>query len=148
MNFIYDVSKEPDPSKDGGVLENLSAEELDMMVSYLIAAKSGTPLFSGEQRERIQEICDRYAAHEVTMGHCEFIVASGLRHGFDFEQALLGLRLGLSHEYDTREYFTVSDISRITGETPEEIESYMREHERELLESGQLAKVSFVDPRK
>ena len=148
MNFFYDISKEPEPSKDGDVLGDLSAEELDAIVSNLIAAKSGKQLFSGEQCERIQEICDRYVAHGVTMGQCEFIVASGLRHGFDFEQALLGLRMGLSHEYHTHEYFTVTDISRITGERPEEIESYVREHEQELFETEQLARVSFIDPRK
>lgn len=147
-NYIYDVSKELEPSKDGGsVLENLDAEEIGAMITYLTAAKNGKPLFNGEQHERIKEVCGRYAAYGVTIGQCEFIVASGLRHGFDFGQALLGLRLGLSHEYGTHEYFTVTDISSMTGETPEQVESYMREHERELYETGQLAKVSFIDPR-
>lgn len=144
---LYDVHKENELTSAGEQHDILTPDEANKLAEMLIAVHNGEHLLTAAQREKLKPICDRYADHGVTMAECEYIVAGGMLRGFDFELSVIGLRLGLSNEYHTHEYFTSADVSRMTGETPEQVEQYIQEHETELYENGCIAKMSFVDPR-
>lgn len=43
------------------------------------------------------------------------MVNSGVEHGFTRRASLLGVKLGLAHEFGKYEYFTAEDVAEIFG---------------------------------
>lgn len=95
-------------------------------------------------KSELSDICRRYSKYGVTIGECIPLIQSGIERGLTPAAALIGLRLELANVFGKHEYFTAADVSEITGKTPGQLESYIKEHEEELYNSGQIAKVSCL----
>lgn len=95
-------------------------------------------------KQELHNICRRYSKHGVTMRECTAIIRSGIDCGLTPAAALIGLRLELARAYGEHEYFTAADVAEVTGEQPEHIEQYIKEHEEELYNSGHIARISFL----
>lgn len=55
------------------------------------------------------------------------LVDEGVEKGFSRKAALLGVKLGLAHEYGAHEYFSMEDVGEIFGISTNEAQSFMTE---------------------
>lgn len=95
-------------------------------------------------KKELSDICRRYSKHGVTMQDCTALIRSGIECGLTPAAALIGLRLELANVFGEHEYFTAADVAEVTGEQPDHVEQYVKEHEEELYNSGHIARMSFL----
>lgn len=86
-------------------------------------------MIGGEQvniNEEIKALAARYADCGIT----EAIIQNMMEKNpgeLDERAKLIGLRLALGMEFNRQEYFSLSDIAHISGQTPEEALKMMRD---------------------
>lgn len=99
-----------------------------------------------ETGKKLEEIAERYAKYGITLTDCINIYNSGLERGISEESAVIGLRLGLSHNFHEHEYFTSEDVAVITGETVEQVNQRIEDNKEELMNNGSIVEVSSPLP--
>lgn len=67
------------------------------------------------------------------------LVDDGIKHGLTRKAALLGVKLGLAHEFGKHEYFTAEDVGEIFGMSTDEAQNFMTEE----AEKGNLEMITI-----
>lgn len=96
-----------------------------------------------EERTMTEEarLAKKYHRFGITESFVRKLVRSGLKRGISYKAALTGVRMVLGHEFHQPEYFTAEDVAEATGETVEEVDRRIKEHEAELMAAGGIVKV-------
>lgn len=75
-----------------------------------------------ETMMELNRIAKRYEKYGVTPEQL-ISIAETAPAGMTEKAAVLGIRLTLAREYGEREYFTLDDVSEVTGETRAEVQN-------------------------
>ena len=67
----------------------------------------------------LKRLAERYKKHSVTLPELVRI-AETAPEGITERAAIIGIKLSLAREYGETEYFTIDDITEITGETAQQ----------------------------
>ena len=78
-----------------------------------------------ETDREIKLLAERYADCGITEQVIRKMMDS--ESSLDDRAKLIGIRLGLGHEFHREEFFSVDDMCHVTGETPDEVLTRMRE---------------------
>ena len=68
----------------------------------------------------LHKTAERYKKHGITLSQLVSIVETA-PEGITERAAIIGIRMSLAREYSETEYFTLDDVSEVTGETTEEV---------------------------
>lgn len=75
--------------------------------------------------KELKQLAERYKKHGVTLQELVRIAATA-PEGITERAAIIGIKLSLAREYGETEYFTVDDVSEVTGETTSEVQERMK----------------------
>lgn len=75
--------------------------------------------------KELKQLSERYKKYGVTL--TELVrIATTAPAGISERAAIIGIRMSLAREYGETEYFTIEDVSEITGETTSEVQNRMK----------------------
>ena len=79
-----------------------------------------------QAQETLRRLTNRYSKYGATYGMLEKLVRESPEEITE-DMAVIGVRMMLGEYYNETEYFSLSDVCKVTGATPEELEAQMQE---------------------
>ena len=77
-------------------------------------------------KAELQRLAKRYKKYGVSYDSLLKLVSEA-PEGITEDMAVIGVRMALGEEYNEPEYFSLSDVCKVTGMTPTEVEAQMQE---------------------
>lgn len=79
-----------------------------------------------ETKNELWRLTRRYEKYGVSYGMLKKLVLDAPQEITE-DMAIIGIRMMLGETYNETEYFSMSDVCKVTGATPEELETQMKE---------------------
>lgn len=99
----------------------------------------------------INNLLISYGKYGITRAELAHSIDSGLNdYDLSLEAIYSGLRMSLANAFNEHEYFTLDDVTAITGESREELLQRIEQCRQELIEAGENPDDYFktVEPKR